>query len=779
MRVLSTGRSAAPVLRALILVLIFGLLCLTPPVEAATSGIALDVADWIPARNQTYGGWGVVPAGTAMEEPQAWTKTEPTLELQPGRYDVYWVQDYDTRDRPMLLIADVAVTAEKVTVVRADSGVALAVAPWVPARHETYGWWGAVKAGEPPEEPVNWSKSADALLLPPGAYDVYWAQDYDTRSKPLLLARGVNIAPGQKVDLKADSGVALAVAPWVPARHETYGWWGAVKAGEPPEEPVNWSKSADALLLPAGTYDFYWAQDYDTRSRPLLLAQGIAVEPGKLVTLKADSGVRIEVADWVPPRDETYGWWGAVNAGDSADERVNWTKSAEALLLPPGSYDIYWAQDYQTRDRPMLLGRLLVQPGEFGGVGLELSQTETGVVVVRVLSGGPGERAGILAGDRVLAVDGEPLQGKTLSEAVQRMRGEAGSKVTLSIGRGGTAQPFDVVIERSLVTVQPALVRVDSGIRAVVAADVAPLEDSGWWGAVVAGGSPDALVNWWKGESRLPLVLPPGVYDLWWRTKSSEQPELKASNIEIAPGQLVEVPIGAPAGSTASVGGETDSDAPSAGGESAGEPPSDGGDSGGAPATGAEWALVQAMTAGPPDLADDFSDPASGWTVQETPGAWIGYVDGTYRIAMETTRDLLLTAFGNWQVGDGVVQVDVTDASGSFAHPFGIFVRVQDAGNNHFFIIASDESYAMLRHQNGRPGMDAYGALPAGAYRADGPNRIQAFLYGDLIVYFVNGLEVGRTRALWPSGGIGMLSVNPMAGKSEVIFDDWKAWVGE
>jgi hypothetical protein len=842
MRKLSTDRSAParPALRVLVLAVFLGLFCAAPPAaEAAATGIALEVAGWVPPRDSTYGGWGVVASGATIETPLAWTKADSMLELPPGSYDVYWVQDYDKRDRPMLLAAGVSVAADELTVVKADSGIALTVASWVPARHKEYGWWGAVRSGDPPDERLNWTKSAGAILLPPGRYDLYWVQDYDTRSQPLLLAAGVSVAPGEKVALTADSGVELAVAPWVPARDKEYGWWGAVKAGDPADARLNWSKASDRLLLPPGGYDFYWAQDYATRDNPLPLATGVridkgqlariaadsgielavaswvpmrdedygwwgavqagapadertnwtnhadslllppgsydvywaqdyatrdrpmaiaadvAVEAGDLVRLKANSGGRIIVANWVPPLDQDYGWWGAVQAGDAADERVNWTKTAAALLLPPGNYDIYWAQNYQTRDHPVALASVLVQPGEFGGVGLELAESSDGIVVVRALRRGPAESAGILAGDIVDAVQGEALKGKSLAEAVQRLRGEAGSKVMLTIRRQGIAEPFDVVLERSVVAAPPTVVRVGTGIKAIVAPGVTPLDrDSGWWGVVVAGASSDERVSWSKGESAAPLVLPPGTYDLWWRTASSEAPQFKAAGIVVTAGALVEVPIGAAAAEPA---------APSAEGEDA--------------AAGSEWAIVQSVTAGAPDLADDFSDPTSGWPVLETPEASVGYAGGVYRMVLTSKGELVQAAFVDWNVGDGIVQVDASDTSGSFAHPFGLFVRVQDDNNHHFFIIASDGSYAMLRRQNGRPALDAYGALPTGAYRKDAPNRIQAFLRGEEIVYFVNGLEADRTTALWPAGSVGLLSVNQAAGTSSVSFDDMKVWL--
>lgn len=68
--------------------------------------------------------------------------------------------------------------------------------PWVPERDHVNGWWRAVPAGGSPAERVNWSRSDGIILLPPGAYDLYWVQDYATRNHPLLLAARVEVASG-------------------------------------------------------------------------------------------------------------------------------------------------------------------------------------------------------------------------------------------------------------------------------------------------------------------------------------------------------------------------------------------------------------------------------------------------------------------------------------------------------------------------------------------------------------------------------------------------------
>jgi hypothetical protein len=88
----------------------------------------------------------------------------------------------------------------------------------VPKREYT-GWWGASVSGLPPEQRANWSKTHDALLLPPGIYDVHWMQDHE--HQPLLLAAQVRVERGQRTDLAADTGISLEVAEWVPKREYT------------------------------------------------------------------------------------------------------------------------------------------------------------------------------------------------------------------------------------------------------------------------------------------------------------------------------------------------------------------------------------------------------------------------------------------------------------------------------------------------------------------------------------------------------------------------------
>ena len=75
--------------------------------------------------------------------------------------------------------------------------------------------------------------------------------------------------------------------------------------------------------------------------------------------------------------------------------------------------------------------------GEFGGLGIEVTQEEGWVKVVSPMDGTPADAAGILAGDFITAVDGENVLGLTLDQAVEMMRGPVGSEIIITVVREG------------------------------------------------------------------------------------------------------------------------------------------------------------------------------------------------------------------------------------------------------------------------------------------------------------------------------------------------------
>ena len=89
--------------------------------------------------------------------------------------------------------------------------------------------------------------------------------------------------------------------------------------------------------------------------------------------------------------------------------------------------------------------------GEFGGLGIEVTQEEGFVKVVSPMDDTPADAAGVEAGDFITHVDAESVLGLTLDEAVEMMRGPIGSEIIITIVREGTPEPFDVSIIRDTI----------------------------------------------------------------------------------------------------------------------------------------------------------------------------------------------------------------------------------------------------------------------------------------------------------------------------------------
>lgn len=91
--------------------------------------------------------------------------------------------------------------------------------------------------------------------------------------------------------------------------------------------------------------------------------------------------------------------------------------------------------------------------GEFGGLGIEVTQQDGYIKVVSPIDGTPADKAGIKTGDLIIKVDGKSVNGLTMDQAVDLMRGPIGSEVVISVVREGTKDPFDVSIIRDTIKV--------------------------------------------------------------------------------------------------------------------------------------------------------------------------------------------------------------------------------------------------------------------------------------------------------------------------------------
>jgi carboxyl-terminal processing protease len=91
--------------------------------------------------------------------------------------------------------------------------------------------------------------------------------------------------------------------------------------------------------------------------------------------------------------------------------------------------------------------------GSFGGLGIEITLRDDVLTVVSPIEGTPAHRAGLQTGDRIVKIDGVLTKDMQLADAVKRMRGKPGTKVTISILREGWAEPQDLTIVREQIRI--------------------------------------------------------------------------------------------------------------------------------------------------------------------------------------------------------------------------------------------------------------------------------------------------------------------------------------
>lgn len=91
--------------------------------------------------------------------------------------------------------------------------------------------------------------------------------------------------------------------------------------------------------------------------------------------------------------------------------------------------------------------------GFFGGLGIHIGIRDEQLTVIAPLEGTPAARAGILPGDKIVRIEGESTEGMTLLEAVNVLRGEPGSQVTITIRHVGSEEEIDVTITREIIEI--------------------------------------------------------------------------------------------------------------------------------------------------------------------------------------------------------------------------------------------------------------------------------------------------------------------------------------
>jgi carboxyl-terminal processing protease len=101
--------------------------------------------------------------------------------------------------------------------------------------------------------------------------------------------------------------------------------------------------------------------------------------------------------------------------------------------------------------------------GEFGGLGIEVTQDNGFIKVISPIDDTPASKAGVKAGDIITALDGKTVQGLSLQDAVDRMRGLPNSKITLTVKREGIDKPIEISMLREIIHIQVVKQRMEPG----------------------------------------------------------------------------------------------------------------------------------------------------------------------------------------------------------------------------------------------------------------------------------------------------------------------------
>ena len=344
---------------------------------------------------------------------------------------------------------------------------------------------------------------------------------------------GPTLAQGE-----ATTGIELTLAEWLEPWEATGGWVALPAGASLGKGPVLFGDPA-ANLAP-GPYDLYWVQNANAEFLPI--ATNVEVVAGERTEVRVTTGVALEIADWVLPRDPDNGVFGVLLPETTDFSFYAQSSTANTLFLPPGDYYVYYQPGGEDDRPPAFIGVANVE-GPFGGLGVEIAIEDGRVAVVRALPGGAAEAAGVQAGDIILDVGGTPLIDLELTEAGALLRGEPGTTASVTIRRGKEA--FPLAIDR--VTVEPhRTIQANSGIQLVTEAGI--FAPDGWWGVAFAGNTVngfDDLINWEIGTNGGPMLLGPTAYDIYWNPDGVGPPELIRANVQLD-GELIEIEVTSP-----------------------------------------------------------------------------------------------------------------------------------------------------------------------------------------------------------------------------------------
>ena len=126
---------------------------------------------------------------------------------------------------------------------------------------------------------------------------------------------------------------------------------------------------------------------------------------------------------------------------EKVDDHVLLQAAVRGMVASLDPYSAYLGRDDYDEIR-------ISSSGEYSGVGIEVALQDDQVVVMTPLDGSPAALAGIRSGDIIVMIDGVPVKTGTLTDTIERMRGQEGTAVRIGIERDGQSEPIQFTVKR-------------------------------------------------------------------------------------------------------------------------------------------------------------------------------------------------------------------------------------------------------------------------------------------------------------------------------------------
>ncbi|MCE1235569.1 MAG: S41 family peptidase [Hyphomicrobiales bacterium] len=194
-----------------------------------------------------------------------------------------------------------------------------------------------------------------------------------------------------------------------------------------------------------------------------LLALGVVLGAGSMIGI--GEGMRLVAAESAPSAADTYR---QLNLFGDVFERIRSDyveKPDDSKLVESAINGMLTSLDpHSSYMSPKSFKDMQVQTrGEFGGLGIEVTMEDGLVKVVAPIDDTPAARAGVRAGDLITHLDGDQIQGLSLNQAVDKMRGPVNSEITLTIKRDGADKPLQIKIVRDTIRIKSVRSREEGG----------------------------------------------------------------------------------------------------------------------------------------------------------------------------------------------------------------------------------------------------------------------------------------------------------------------------